>query len=237
MSFSKSNSNRSVFIGALMILVGAFYLLGDFFRLPYWISDYVFSWPVFVFVAGAAFFTSRKHKATGIVLMILGGAFMVQRFYGFSHVNFQVFWPVVLIAGGVALLLRRKDKAHLRTAHRRKDGNGNIVDDVNVFGGGKQVVTCEDFVGGSVVSVFGGGEYDLRKAELGEGVNELEVVSIFGGPTFIVPSDWEVKNDIVAIFGGFSDSRKFLPAEQTDKSKVLRITGIVMFGGGEVKNV
>ena len=83
----------------------------------------------------------------------------------------------------------------------------DYLDDVNVFGGHDRIITSKSFRGGSIVSVFGGGKYDLRNAQLSSGNNILEMTNVFGGSKLIVPSDWDMKIEVVAIFGGFSDKR------------------------------
>jgi hypothetical protein len=108
--------------------------------------------------------------------------------------------------------------------------SSDYIDDVNIFGGHNRILTGK-FYGGSIVSIFGGGKYDLRQTTPAEGSNTLEVVNIFGGSNLIVPSDWNVKIEVVAIFGGFSDKRM---VSNTSAEKRVIIKGIALFGGGEI---
>ena len=50
-----------------------------------------------------------------------------------------------------------------------------------------------------------------------------------------LPVDWEVVIKTVTIFGGFEDKRTKAQTEISDK-KILIIKGLVLFGGGELKN-
>ena len=107
----------------------------------------------------------------------------------------------------------------------------DLLDDVNIFGGHDRIVTTKSFRGGSVISIFGGGKYDLRKSTLSHETNILEMINVFGGSKLIVPSDWEVKIEIVAIFGGYNDKRVVNDVMSEQK---LIIKGIALFGGGEI---
>ena len=42
--------------------------------------------------------------------------------------------------------------------------------------------------------------------------------------------------DVVSIFGGFSDKRHDFTDESKKENKELHIKGLLMFGGGEIKN-
>jgi len=75
----------------------------------------------------------------------------------------------------------------------------------------------------------------MLDCELAEGKNVIDVVTIFGGAKMLIPSDWKVHIEVVSIFGGFADKRRSF--EYSSANKELYITGIVIFGGGEIKNI
>jgi len=58
---------------------------------------------------------------------------------------------------------------------------------------------------------------------------------IFGGSKFVVPDGWDIKLEVTSIYGGFSDKRE-RSIVVTDPKKQLRITGVAIFGGGELAN-
>ena len=62
----------------------------------------------------------------------------------------------------------------------------------------------------------------------------IDVTAIFGGSKLIIPEDWEVKTEVTAIFGGFQDKRSQSVLARTNKTKVVRINGVTIFGGGEI---
>ncbi|MNT98375.1 hypothetical protein D3C72_2409480 [compost metagenome] len=59
---------------------------------------------------------------------------------------------------------------------------------------------------------------------------------MFGGVKIIVPPSWEVKSDVVAIFGGLDDKRSIGPMNNTEPRKILKIEGVTIFGGVEIRN-
>ena len=114
---------------------------------------------------------------------------------------------------------------------------------VNIFWGGRRRIVSKRFVGGEIVTIFGGFEIDLTQADIQGSEALIEVVTIFGGGEIRVPNNWEVVLETVGIFGGTSD-RTFHPEQQkrsgpdmpTSSPKKLIIKGVAIFGGLTVKN-
>jgi hypothetical protein len=85
-----------------------------------------------------------------------------------------------------------------------------------------------------VFAMFGGAQIDLREARFAPGVTEIEAGAIFGGVEIIVPPGVRVESNGTAIMGGFESSgaAEFV----LDPSQpVLRVSGLALFGGVEVK--
>ncbi len=59
---------------------------------------------------------------------------------------------------------------------------------------------------------------------------------IFGGTNIMIPSDWSVSIQTTSILGSMKDKRIIQQSQAFDKNKQLVITGIALFGGGEIKN-
>ncbi|WP_316820621.1 LiaF transmembrane domain-containing protein [Pedobacter gandavensis] len=110
----------------------------------------------------------------------------------------------------------------------------DIIDAVCVFGGTDQHVYSKNFKGGDLVAVFGGCNVNLTQADF-EGAIVLEVVAVFGGVKIIIPSSWIVKSEVTAVFGGIEDKRG--PVVLSDGgNKIIKITGLALFGGVEIRN-
>ena len=91
------------------------------------------------------------------------------------------------------------------------------------------VVDKENFEGAEVSAVFGGVEYDLRKALITQDCG-LKVSAIFGGVDILVPENVNVVVNCTSIFGGVDNQVPTMPGCPT-----LYVTGACMFGGVDVK--
>lgn len=131
------------------------------------------------------------------------------------------------------------DAEEVKTAAPETDQAGwvdenDVIAAVCVFGGTDQHVYSKNFKGGEMVAVFGGCNVNLTQADF-EGAVVLEVVAVFGGVKIIIPSSWVVKSEVVAIFGGIEDKRG--PVVLSDgATKIIKITGLALFGGVEIRN-
>jgi len=121
--------------------------------------------------------------------------------------------------------------------NKSKDSTSDYLDEVNVFGGSERKIYSKSFRGGKVTSIFGGSTYDLLNCELGDGKNMIDVVNIFGGSKLIIPANWKVHVEVVSIFGGFVDKRRGPAISFDENSKELYITGVAIFGGGEINSI
>ena len=122
---------------------------------------------------------------------------------------------------------------------KRLDGKhtiNDIIEEINIFGGSRKSILSQKFMGGRIISVFGGTELDFTDAKLNEGTNFLEIICAFGGISIIMPSDWQVKSEVISIIGGFADRRTRISNVVITNNKELIIKGIAIFGGGDIKS-
>jgi hypothetical protein len=82
--------------------------------------------------------------------------------------------------------------------------------------------------------VMGGAELDFREADFGPGVTELRLHCLMGGVDIVVPPWLQVDVDMSAILGGV-DNRSRVSPEPDAGRPILRITGLAMMGGVDVK--
>lgn len=85
-----------------------------------------------------------------------------------------------------------------------------------------------------MIAVMGGGGLDLRHARFGAGVTEIELMCFMGGFEIIVPPGVRVEMLGTALMGGFSASAGDATVEAPG-APVLRVTGIAVMGGVDVK--
>lgn len=226
-------SNRA-FIGVILVLAGLFLVIRNTGFFPEFIDNVIFSWPMLLVAIGLVMTLGATEKTAGIIVMAVGGFFMIPLIFRETFHMYNMFWPSIFIIVGVIFIFsRRRGWNAISTKGVAGD---DYIDYVNVFSGGERQIVSQNFRGGKISAVFGGIELDLTKAALAPGVSELEIACVFGGATIIVPDDWYVTIEVTPVLGGFSDSRKLSPGRTIDSSKHLLIKGAVVFGGGEVKS-
>ncbi|MDH5398291.1 MAG: cell wall-active antibiotics response protein [Cyclobacteriaceae bacterium] len=223
--------NKKALFAIIIIFIGTVLLLDNLRVFDLYIPYYFSEWYAFLIYIGLFLLLGQDKRGPGITLIVLGALFMASDYF---NIHFFDLWPVILIVIGVSILTRKKisHSFQMHSGENRLD----IIDVFSVFSGAKQLVDSVVFKGGKITTIFGGAEIDLRKASLAEGTQTIEIFSLFGGSSIIVPQDWKVTVNITPIFGGYSDERlKMSSVEIADRELV--ITGLVLFGGGEVKSV
>ena len=233
--------------GVLLLLIGIVLLLkAALVPIPYWL----YSWPMLLIVIG--FFVGIRHGFRGmswLIMILIGGAFLADHIY--PDIEMRRFtWPAILIFLGLIFILRPRRRMHCDPDEKKNPASGMPADPVinpdenyskedfvnatSVFGGTKRNVISKNFKGGDLLSIFGGTELDLSKADI-NGTATLELITMFGGTKLIIPSNWTVKSQAAVIFGSIEDKRS-VTAVTDGTEKVLLLKGTVMFGGVDIKN-
>jgi predicted membrane protein len=229
-------SNRFI-IGVLLIIAGFILILRKSTVLPepldHFIDNIVFSWQMLLIVIGVITLAGSDNKTPGIVLICVGGFFMIPQLFTDFFRSFNFFWPTLFIVIGIVLLLNSKRIG--KTLNYTSGSKADMIDYVNIFSGAERQLITDNFLGGRITSIFGGGEVDLTRSSLAPGDNVIEITCIFGGTTIIVPENWNVILNITPILGGFTDSRRIGSDVIKDTTRSLTIRGTVIFGGGEIK--
>lgn len=229
----RSTSNKAI-IGVILILAGLFLVIRNTGFFPGYIDHVIFSWPMLLVVIGLVMTLGATEKTAGIIIMAVGGFFMIPLIFRETFHMYNMFWPSIFIIIGVIFIVTKR-KGWNAVSSKGMAGD-EIIDYVSVFSGSERQVVSQNFKGGKISAVFGGIDLDLTKARLSPGINEIEVACIFGGTTIIVPDNWSVTIKVTPILGGFSDTRKLIPGRTEDTTSQLVIKGAVIFGGGEVKS-
>ncbi len=240
----KHTPAHAVFLGAIIIAIGVIFLLDNLGIVRvYDVWEY---WPVILIGAGAfRIVESRSATAVtlGAIMACIGALFLLGNL-DLLRLDWNVFWPVILIAWGIVMLLRpgRRYWQHEPAATPEAGSDGapiagaaargpTTLNLVTIFGGGKRQVDSQDFRGGDVTAVFGGYEVDLRRAAIAADQAVIEATAIFGGVQITVPPTWTVEARGVGIFGGFVDETTPPSPGETARPQRLIVTGAGIFGG------
>jgi predicted membrane protein len=229
--------------GLLIALVGTALLLHQLGIIP--IDLVARFWPLLLVVFGVMNLMTHSGRFFGF-LLILAGIFLQLNKLGITHLSFADLWPIALIAVGLLLMwgsletrgfLRAKAKAFkdFRDQVTGATGPLTMMNAVAVFGGCERRVAGQNFQGGRATAVFGGIELDFRDADMQDEA-VLEINCIFGGVEIRVPEAWHVHSRNLPVFGGYEDKTRHPNNPAVGSPKTLIVTGMVIFGGIEIKN-
>ena len=117
----QKDNSRTV-LALVLIGIGMIWVLrriGIYYHFPeiYWnhlffpfrevfhnVGHFIFSWPMLLIIIGLIFLAGRR--SSGIVLIVIGGLFLLPRMFFFPHFTISLILPVLLIGVGVAMVAR-----------------------------------------------------------------------------------------------------------------------------------
>ena len=213
--------------GIVFVVLGLVFLLRNIHLLP--LPPVFFSWKALLIVIGIVGISLGRKE--GFIPLIVGALFIfIYDILGLYYFSFRDLWPLAFILVGLAIIMR----------HRKSQDSGSTnnqdIDEMALFSGVEKQVASDQFEGGKVTALFGGIDIDLRQSKLSDNKNVIDLFTMFGGSEFRVPQDWTVNvSQLTVVFGGFEDKR-LIDTSKTDPNKELIIKGLIMFGGGEIKN-
>lgn len=227
----KTNSGK-IILGLSLILLGTLFLL-DQTELNSFLGYRTFVgffWPTVIIASGIVFLI-RGDLTPGIIFVTLGLLFFGSHVFGWHIWN--NWWPILIIASGVAILLGKITHQPLPNPVSGTATSSTLNDFVFLGGTHKQIVS-QDFAGGKITCMFGGGKIDLRQAGISKDGAKLDVFCAFGGAEIIVPPEMNVEV-IGNGFLGAVENKTIADPSTKDKPKLL-IAGSAAFGGIEIKN-
>lgn len=239
---------RGSLFALMLIVVGALLFLDNLGILP--IQDIRAYWPFWIVIWGVHLLDRRRSQVVSIwaLALIAWGTLLILGNLHILHVTGSVFWPVMLIAFGVSMLVSPThlrdwpDRIRLHTRSRpdspRESFFGNKLHEQVVFHTVNRRVETQQFEGGKLEAVFGYIELDLSGAAIScpDRRAQLKVSAVFGGIEVTVPRTWKVVMKSTAVFGGCDDQTVPPRPEPGLEPVTLVITGEAVFGGVEIRN-
>ncbi len=222
-----SSGSRS-FVGFLLVVIGIWLLLArldivDIGEPWNWIPSF------FILLILWQMVRAGFRNVIGPLILIAIAVVIQIAIVGDEYgIEFDALWPLAIILAGVTVIVRGRWWGGRRSV---TDGDLDIL---AVFCGSEDRITTSSFKGGRVTAVFGGAEIDLTHAGVDDPPATIDVTVLFGACELTVPSDWAVERRVFALFAGSSDKRRSVP-DRTSEPQLV-ITGVVLFGGLEIKN-
>lgn len=237
----ETRSDKRFFFGIILIVLGIILILDRLNLIPGSVTDILISWQMLLIGIGVLSLIGGNRTA-GIILIAVGGFFILPEFVTIPREVRRIYWPLILVAVGVAMLFRQKGSLRFISSDEPKpespkEDSLSTFDDFIIFGGREVFINSQNLASGKATSIFGGIEFDLRKAQIRPEGAIIDCVSIFGGCGFKIPMDWNIKNEVTTIFGAFTDKRgETYNDKYYDPSKTVIIKGVSIFGGIEIKH-
>lgn len=228
--YQKQNSSKKLF-GLIFIAAGTLWALREGgVDMPSWL----YSWGLLLIAIGLVNGFKHNFKLGGwLIPTLIGAVFFADEFYPLNNVH-AFLWPMVLVAVGVIMIFKPKQKFTDMKGGPFADKGVNDQDYVEVttiMAGAEKKIVSQNFRGGEVTSILGGSELNFLNADL-KGVAILNVTCVMGGSKLTIPSNWLVKSEVTAIMGGVEDKR--LLDVDANPDKVLILKGTALMGGIEV---
>ncbi len=228
---SVKKSQRRIFWGLLLIVVGTLFLLDRMERVDFGdlVSRY---WPVVFILIGISILlnNARENAGAGIFFILFGGFFLLMRLRIFDHSVWHYAWPAAIIAVGIWILFR---PALCRGKKKIPELTGDDLDLNLVFSGTKRRVESQSFKGGRAEVVLGSAEIDLRGARMDSGGATLSLSAVLGSIEVVVPREWQVIVEGSPVLGSIESHKKTVP--DAEKTGTLRILASAVLGSVKIK--
>lgn len=215
-------------IGLLIILIGIGFLLqqADLFQFTNFLVDW---WPLIFIIIGFVqlLYHAQVSLFTGPLFIIIGAILLMNQWTDMSLFNFL--WPIIIIYVGIIFIFfQSKD-------HKSIDEN-HMLQSFSLFSGSEIISRSNPLKGGTVTTIFGGADIDIREAVIEDDEIVIELTALFGGIELRVPHDVQVHVKGVPIFGGWEDSTRITQREEATNPKKINVKCITIFGGAEITN-
>lgn len=205
-----------------------------------YLGDYWHYWPVLLIVFGLTkLFQPPGSPGRGFGgFVALVGAWWLA--YNLEWIDLNVWdaWPILVVVVGGSIVWRAlvTDRRPPSPPGGGDDRAADVHSTINasaILGSVERRSASNDFRGGSLTSILGGCEIDLRQARAGARTVVIDVTAFMGGIDIKVPQDWEVVIEASPVLGGVEDKTLRPSGEPT---ATVLIKGSVILGGVEVSN-
>lgn len=212
--------------GVVLVVIGLLLLASKMqvFFFPSW----VFTWQMFLIVLGI--YLGFKHsfqKPSWLILVVIGGVFLLDDYLFFDLSLRRFFWPILVIGLGLWLILRPK-KRHPWEQQLNSSQTPPAVDETTGYytdpSTGAYAGGYTDYTG---ADTYTSNSYGAAPNPMASGPEDyIDTVAILGGIKKNVISKNFKGGEIVSIFGGTE-----LNLMQADIQHPVELEAVQVFGG------
>lgn len=205
----------------------------------YWYNIFI-SWQMLLIVIGVMQLFVRRFLSA-VLLIIIGGFFLLPIIGDFNAALFQLNWPNILILVGVIILFRlfgprKKEAQHCNSedSFGTSSSENGFVKINDIFSSSKLIVLDPIFKGAQIRCACAGTILDLRRTKLEAKETYIDIDCDFGGIDIYLPENWKIQTQLNT-FAGSCDDKRFTDIAAIDMERTLFIRGKLSFGGIELK--
>ena len=123
METKPQNDNSKLILALVLIGIGVIWILrkiGLYFDIPFFylqniffpfknifhdLTHFIFSWQMVLIIVGLILMAGKR--SAGIVLIVVGGIFLLPKIFVVPGLTFSMFFPVLLVGLGIAMIARK----------------------------------------------------------------------------------------------------------------------------------
>lgn len=225
-------------LGIIFLVLGVLFLADTLNWLR--VGDIIGTWwPLVIILVGLRRLALPTASPVGAwLIIIIGGLLQLAELEVLELNQIFYYWPVLLIAFGVYLLITGGRPHFLRFRFSGKAGNDeDILDVFSMFGGGLRACTSQNFKGGSAATIMGGFDIDLTGAKIAPEGASLEVTCIMGGGKIVIPAGWNVSISSLPILGGVDHEKTHAAVAPEVDAPVLQVHATTIMGSLKIVSV
>ena len=241
-SSPRRDGHGAIVAAIIIVAVGLVFLGRNLGIITHGILNVLISWQMLLIVIGIVLL-SKRNNTGGAIMIGVGLFFIVPRLTGAGMHWAATWWPLLLVALGIILLISYlRPQSRVSKSFRGSNFTSEVsyktdkgfVDSEVAFGSVNQIVVDPVFKGARIRNSFGATVLDLRRTTLEEGDTYIDIDCNFGGVEIYVPFGWRVHTQVKNFLGGTEDKR-FQAGDTNNDGRRLVIRGNVSFGGVEIK--
>ena len=117
------NDNSKLILALVLIGIGVIWILrkiGLYYDIPYFhlqniffpfknifhdLTHFIFSWQMVLIIVGLILMAGKR--SAGIVLIVVGGIFLLTKIFGIHGITMSMYFPVLLVGLGIAMIARK----------------------------------------------------------------------------------------------------------------------------------
>ena len=105
---NRSKTNSRIIIGFILLIVGVLFLLDNLNFLYFDVPHVIFSFPTILILIGILILVNSERKGAGIILIIIGGLWLLPRIFPWISINGGGIFSILIIALGIYILAKRR---------------------------------------------------------------------------------------------------------------------------------